>query len=66
MTEINKPAHVTEAMLSYLDELRASGKVNMFGAAPHLEQQFELTMTEARQALAYWMKTYNQRKAEQA
>lgn len=63
MTAVNKPAHATEEMLSYLDELRESGKVNMYAAAPHIEQKFTLTMTEARQALAYWMKTYNQKKA---
>lgn len=66
MTAVNKPAHVTEEMLSYLDELRDSGKVNMYGAAPHIEQKFTLTMTEAREALAYWIKTYSQRKAKRS
>lgn len=63
MTEHTKPAHVTDDMLTYLDGLRASGKINMFGAAPHVEQTFKLTIQQARQVTAYWMKTFKQRSA---
>lgn len=43
----------------YLEELRRSGIVNMFGAASYLAEAFDLTSCEARQILAEWMKNYN-------
>lgn len=39
----------------FLDSLRSSGKVNMFGAAPHLEEAFGLSAAKARRFLAFWM-----------
>lgn len=43
----------------YLEELRRSGIVNMFGAAPYLAEAFDLTSHEAKQILSEWMKNYN-------
>ena len=40
---------------NYLDELRLSGKTNMFGAAPYLAQQFVIEESEAREWLKEWM-----------
>ncbi len=40
---------------TYLNRLRESGEVNMFGAAPYLEMEFELTNREARRIVADWM-----------
>jgi hypothetical protein len=54
----NKPGD-TERFRSYmifLSDLRDSGKTNMFGAAPYLQQTFDLDKKEAREILAYWMK----------
>lgn len=42
----------------YLDELRRSGAVNMFGAAPHLASEYNLTINEARSILQKWQKTF--------
>jgi hypothetical protein len=39
----------------YLNRLRESGATNMFGAAPYLEYEFELTNREARRIVADWM-----------
>jgi hypothetical protein len=49
MTEVRPEFH-------YLNQLRASGAVNMFGAAPHIESMFDLTRKEARQVVSDWMK----------
>ena len=46
-----------EAFL-YLDELRESGEVNMFGARPYLMKQFGVSQSEASDILSDWMKSY--------
>lgn len=43
----------------YLEKLRRTGLVNMFGASVYLENDFNLSHTEARQILVDWMKNYN-------
>ena len=56
------PDHCTEEMLTYLDELRGSGITNMFGAASFLTASFpELTQSEAREVLKYWMESFAER-----
>lgn len=42
----------------YLEQLRESGDVNMFGAAPYLASEFDLDKSEARQILSAWMESY--------
>lgn len=39
----------------FLDRLRESGKINMFGAVPYLEQAFKLSRKEATEVLMDWM-----------
>jgi hypothetical protein len=39
----------------YLDDLRRSGRTNMFGAVPYLQKRFFLTSEEARDILKAWM-----------
>jgi hypothetical protein len=39
----------------YLTLMRDCGEINMMGAAPYLEDQFDMTKTEARAALFAWM-----------
>lgn len=39
----------------FLDALRESGEINMFGATPHLEAAFDLTKSDARKILTTWM-----------
>ena len=46
----------------YLDVLRESGATNMFGAAPYLQDEFDLSKSEAREILNHWMKTFSARK----
>ena len=38
----------------FLDELRASGKVNMFEAPRHLEHRFDMTPEEAKMNFFQW------------
>lgn len=51
----------TKEQLEYLDRLRESGTVNMFGAAPHLELAFGLSRSDARIVLGEWMRTFAER-----
>ena len=55
------PDFVTERHLEYLDALRESGAVNMFGATSYLENRFDLKQNIARKILAYWMQTFSER-----
>ena len=43
----------------YLENLRKSGVTNMYGAAPYLEEAFDLEPAEARKILGDWMHNYN-------
>jgi hypothetical protein len=42
----------------YLDSLRESGVVNMFGAGPYLERDFGLTRYQAKHIVLEWMKSF--------
>tara|TARA_B100001564_G_C20272413_1_gene504346 strand:- start:11 stop:202 length:192 start_codon:yes stop_codon:yes gene_type:complete len=42
----------------YLDALRESGSINMFGARPYLMEEFEVSQSEASDILSDWMKAY--------
>ena len=42
----------------YLDALRESGVVNMFGAGAYLQDEFGLSRTEARTIVIAWMSQY--------
>jgi hypothetical protein len=59
--KVERPEEVTEEMLVYLDELRESGKTNMFGARPYVASEFGLKMEVAGRVLSYWMKTFSER-----
>lgn len=56
-----RPKKFTDEMLVYLDKLQESGKTNMFAAAPYLQRQFLLKTEQAKDALLYWMDTYDSR-----
>lgn len=45
----------------YLDDLRESGVVNMFGAGEFLQKDWGMNRTEARTILAEWMETFAER-----
>lgn len=39
----------------FLNQLRYSGETNMFGATPYLQEEFDISRTEARDILTEWM-----------
>lgn len=39
----------------FLNRLRESGATNMFGAAPYVEEAFDMTRREAKQVVMDWM-----------
>jgi hypothetical protein len=61
MTTIERPDIVTDEHLEYLDGLRESGVVNMFGAGEYLDRSFNLDRGEAKTILLYWMESFEER-----
>ena len=55
---IERPEIVDDEHLYYLDSLRESGVVNMFGASPYLSMEFCLDKHDAKTILSYWMKSF--------
>jgi hypothetical protein len=51
-----------ESMFQYLDNLRESGQVNMFGSGTYLQSAFGLSRYEAKDVVLEWMKTFEERK----
>lgn len=47
-------------MFRFLNRLRESGRVNMFGASPFVAAAFGLTEREARKVLTAWMDWVNE------
>jgi hypothetical protein len=45
----------------YLNSLRKSGAVNMFGAAPYISETFGVNKEEARQYLKNWMESFSKK-----
>ena len=50
---------VTEEQRKYLNALRRSGVVNMYGSVRFLEEGFDLPRPEAQRVLAAWMKGFD-------
>jgi hypothetical protein len=62
--KIERPEIVEDDHLAYLDALRKSGLVNMFGASKHLTKEFGIMISEARIILTYWMESFSERHGE--
>mgnify|MGYP001166297077 CR=1 FL=1 len=50
-----------EEYFAYLEDLRKSGVTNMFGAAPYLQEMFDLTEKTSKQVLSEWMRSYEKK-----
>ncbi len=50
---------------SFLDALRESGAVNMFGAGPILQKEMGLDRKTAKAATLAWMKTFDGQRSPQ-
>jgi hypothetical protein len=55
---MSRPTNVTTEHLEYLDDLRESGVTNMFGAGTYVEAAFNVSGSEAKTILAYWMESF--------
>ena len=54
--------HMQERVIfRYLDNLRESGKTNMFGAGSWIQDAFEITKYDANRFLVKWMETFGER-----
>jgi len=47
-----------EEVFAYLDMVRESGAINMFGSAPYGQHQFGLNRHDARDLVLEWMETF--------
>ena len=73
MPTATRPRQCTDEMLEFLDDLRESGAVNMFGASRDLAEEFpdlinfevgefsQRRLEPAREVLKYWMDTFGER-----
>jgi hypothetical protein len=50
---------IKEDVFEYLEELRESGEINMFGAISYIEETFEISRDMSRKFLVDWMESYN-------
>jgi hypothetical protein len=48
-----------ESVFDYLDQLRESGRTNMYGAASYVEVEMDLPRGQASRCLILWMQTFN-------
>ena len=46
--------------LEYLNSLRNSGAINMFGARPYIQKRFGIELKEAGRLLTLWMDNFNE------
>ncbi len=51
--------------LLYLDRLRESGDVNMYGSTPYLQQEFDIPRKDAKRIVKEWLSTYTDRHPEE-
>jgi len=59
--DLGIPQTQVDEACDFLDDVRKSGKTNMYGAAPLLEKEFGWGRALARKVLAEWMRTYPRR-----
>ena len=57
-TENMVTADKKKEIFAFLVALRNSGKINMFGAAPYVADEFGLSVKEARAVCIEWMESF--------
>jgi uncharacterized protein YciI len=55
---VERPKGILDEHLDFLDDLRESGETNMFGATPYIIDEFDISKSEAKKILLYWMDTF--------
>jgi len=61
-----RPEFMTDEMLSWLDNLRQGGTINMLAAPTPLAKEFRLTTHEARQVWIQWATTFGEQESEES
>jgi hypothetical protein len=62
MDKKEMPEFCTIEMLEYLDDVRESGVINMYGAAIYVTMEFpELSKKQCNDVLLHWMETFEDR-----
>jgi hypothetical protein len=56
-----RPECCTDEMLEYLDDMRESNDINMFGCGPYLQSEFGIDRREAKAVFFYWKDTFGER-----
>ena len=64
MFEQKKIEITQEQADKFLNQLRESGKVNMFEAAPYLQKRFNLTRYDALRHLDHWMNNFSKEETQ--
>ena len=62
---VDEHGYYEEEYFEYLDELRESGVVNMYGAGPYLTDEFNIPPNHAIKVLRRWMDTFSERHANE-
>jgi|TARA_B100001758_G_C17991207_1_gene393189 hypothetical protein len=57
--KVNDDTFDVEEFFWVLDNIRESGKMNMFGAPKWLEENMDLTKEQAKQVFMAWSETFN-------
>jgi hypothetical protein len=57
--KVNDDTFDVEEFFWVLDNIRESGKMNMFGAPKWLEENMDLTKEQAKQVFMAWTETFN-------
>ena len=57
--KVNDDTFDVEEFFWVLDNIRESGKMNMFGAPKWLEENMDLTKEQAKQVFMDWSETFN-------
>ena len=52
---------MTKEHKNFLDNLRNSGKINMFCSVPYIQEEFVLKDRDAREILIEWMESFEKK-----
>ena len=63
-TDTHHELPTQEDVNSFLDWLRMTGKTNMFGAVPYIQENFGITKYDANRFLVKWMETFGERDSQ--
>ena len=54
----DRPHGYTDEIRDYLNDLRESGRTNMYGADQYLQKEMSISKNLARTHVSYWMKSF--------